>query len=267
MVCLHQPGPGRRGRARLRAGSSFRRLAPAHASRDRRDRGRICRPAPCRPVDSAGSDAATNTTGPRFAAPSGSWVLGSGTGVPVPTTPPASTGHCSSSCSPSCWWPQRLHWHRAGAPPGPARSKLADLLGTEAPGRLGALWRLPPQNGLIGPRREVGASDHPRIGPVSGVGGGDQLHLERVQVITGHSQYLLPGVNRNAPPPANIPYVFLTAVRLAYRRDVIGAVILAAAIVLAVGAGLAWTAHRVHVGSLDALALAKGRRARSRFRA
>lgn len=34
------------------------------------------------------------------------------------------------------------------------------------------------------------------------------------------------------------------------------AVILAAAVVLAVGAGLAWTAHLVHVGSLDALALA-----------
>ena len=29
----------------------------------------------------------TNTTGPRFAAPSGSWVLGSGTGVPVPYHP------------------------------------------------------------------------------------------------------------------------------------------------------------------------------------
>jgi hypothetical protein len=32
---------------------------------------------------------------------------------------------------------------------------------------------------------------------------------------------------------------------------------LAAAVVLAVGAGLAWTAHLVHVGSLDALALAE----------
>ncbi len=30
---------------------------------------------------------ATKTTGPRFAAPSGSWVLGSGTGVPVPYHP------------------------------------------------------------------------------------------------------------------------------------------------------------------------------------
>ena len=30
---------------------------------------------------------ATNTTGPRFAAPPGSWVLGSGTGVPVPYHP------------------------------------------------------------------------------------------------------------------------------------------------------------------------------------
>jgi hypothetical protein len=32
---------------------------------------------------------------------------------------------------------------------------------------------------------------------------------------------------------------------------------LAAAVVLTVGAGLAWTAHLVHVGSLDALALAE----------
>ena len=30
---------------------------------------------------------ATDTTGPRFAAPPGSWVLGSGTGVPVPYHP------------------------------------------------------------------------------------------------------------------------------------------------------------------------------------
>ena len=43
---------------------------------------------------------------------------------------------------------------------------------------------------------------------------------------------------------------------MAYRRDVIVALILAAAVVLAAGAGLAWTAHLVHVGSLDALALA-----------
>ena len=68
-------------------GSSLRRLAPAHASRDRRGRGRICRPAPRRPVDSAGSDAGHKTTGPHFAAPPGSWVLGSGTGVPVPYHP------------------------------------------------------------------------------------------------------------------------------------------------------------------------------------
>jgi hypothetical protein len=31
---------------------------------------------------------------------------------------------------------------------------------------------------------------------------------------------------------------------------------LAAAVVLAVGAGLAWIGHQVHIGSLDALALA-----------
>jgi len=43
---------------------------------------------------------------------------------------------------------------------------------------------------------------------------------------------------------------------VAYRRDVIVAATLAAAVVLAVGAGLAWTAHLLHVGKLDALGLA-----------
>ncbi len=47
-----------------------------------------------------------------------------------------------------------------------------------------------------------------------------------------------------------------TAATRAYSRYVIVAITLGAAVLLAVAAGLAWTARLVHVGNLDALALA-----------
>jgi hypothetical protein len=56
VVCFRQPGPDRRGCARLRPRGGVRRPATAHASRHRRGPGRICRPAPRRPVGGAGCD-------------------------------------------------------------------------------------------------------------------------------------------------------------------------------------------------------------------
>ena len=83
LVLLHRSRPSSRGRTRLRPGGGNRRLPAPHAGRHRRRPGRIPRPAPRRPMDGAGPDAGQQTAGPHFTAPPGSWILGSGTNVPV----------------------------------------------------------------------------------------------------------------------------------------------------------------------------------------
>ncbi len=105
LVHLRQPGPGRRGRARLRPGRRIRRLAAAHAARRHRRRPGgiltlllLAAQWVVQALTPASKTTPARTSPPRPAAGSSA----PGAGVPVPTTRPASTGRCRSSCSPSC---------------------------------------------------------------------------------------------------------------------------------------------------------------------